>query len=117
MDDQSPATRADLNALGLATQASLRGLGMSIDATQANLKGLEIAIHATQADVQKLERVMSESYRVITQEFRSMDERFKRAHDDVGRVLAVLAHVDVRQKREHKNHERRIVTLEKVMAA
>ena len=45
-----------------------------------------------------------------------MDERFTRVNEGIDSVLAVLVHVDERQKREQKNHEKRITVLENAMA-
>ena len=69
---------------------------------------------ATKRDLKRLELAMQQGFQNMTQ---YMDGRFDRVNDAIDRVLSVLVHVDKRDTRQHKNHEKRIVTLEKAMVA
>ena len=69
---------------------------------------------ATKSDLRRMELAMQQGFQNMTQ---YMDGRFNRVNDAIDRVLNVLVHVDKRDTRQHNNHEKRIVTLEKAMAA
>ncbi len=97
MDENSPATKGDINLLRQVVTVTEESLRRDM-ATKEDLK-----VFATKTDLQSLHH--------------SMQEGFRRIHEDIDNVLTVLVNVDKKHTRKTKNHEKRICLLEQTMVS